>query len=55
MALHLENCITAFDFNPAGDSIATIDRYGVCLISDVNTNNYGLHLQVGSYKGNSEF
>ncbi len=49
----LENCISDFDFNPAGESMATIDEYGKCLISDVNTNNYGLHLQVGSDYGNS--
>ncbi len=47
--------MTSFDFNLAGDSIATIDRDGVCLISDVNTNNYGFHVQVGSKKGTSEF
>ncbi len=55
MGLHLGNCITGFDFNPAGDSIAIIDAYGMCLISDVNTNNYGFHLQLGSEFGNSEF
>ncbi len=48
MTLQLENYITSFDFNPAGESIATIDAYGDCLISDVNTNNYVFHLQVGS-------
>ncbi len=53
MALHLDNVVTGFDLNPAGDSIATIDKYGVCLISDLNTNNYVFHLQVGSERGNS--
>ncbi len=52
--MHLDNFVAGFDFNPAGESIATIDNYGVCLISDVNTNNYGFELQVGYY-GNSEF
>ncbi len=52
MALHLDNYMTGFDFNPAGESIATIDRYGVCLISDVNTNNYGFHIEFKE-QGNS--
>ncbi len=55
ITLHLENSVTGFDFNPAGGSIATIDKYGVCLISDVNTDNYSFHLEVGSQEGNSEF
>ncbi len=47
--IHLEHFVAGFDFNPAGDSIATIDASGVCLISDVNTNNYGFHLKVAGY------
>ncbi len=54
MALHLDNYITGFDFNPAGDSIATIDSYGVCLISDLNTNNYGFHIEFKK-RGDSYF
>ncbi len=53
--MHLDNYITSFDFNPTGDSIASIDKYGMCLLSDVNTNNYTFHLEVGSKAGNSEF
>ncbi len=53
--MSLDNFVAGFDFNPAGDSIATIDRYGMCLISDVNTNDYGFSLQVGSQGGNPEF
>ncbi len=56
--LHLDNFVVGFDFNTAGDSIATIDHFGVCFISDVNTNNYGFYLQVGNENsdgGNSEF
>lgn len=41
--LNLENCISGMDFNPAGELVATIDLYGVCLISDINTNKYGFH------------
>jgi hypothetical protein len=54
MALHPENDITGFDFNAAGESIATIDNYGVCLISDVNTNNYGFHIEL-ERRGDSHF
>ncbi len=53
--MHSENFTTGFDFNPAGDSIASIDSYGVCLISDVNTNNYVFHFEDGIKYGNSEF
>ncbi len=56
--MDLDNFITAFDFNPAGESIATINAYGVCLISDVNTNNYAFHLQfenTPSSRGKSEY
>lgn len=45
----LDNCISSFDFDPQGDSIATIDRYSICLISNVNTHNYGFHLKLGDY------
>ena len=31
--------ITGLDFNPTGEYVATIDEKGVCLISDVTTNN----------------
>lgn len=40
----LGNSITGLDFNPMGEHIATIDEYGVCLISDVNTAGYSFHL-----------
>ena len=29
--------MTRIDFNPDGEIVATIDRYGRCLISDRNT------------------
>ncbi len=51
--MHLGNFVTDLDFNPAGESIATINMFGMCLISDVDTNNYVFHLQVGSKFGNS--
>ena len=40
MCLLLEEDITSLDFNPNGETAAAIDKYGICLISDVNTNNY---------------
>ena len=36
----LENAITAFDFNPLGTLAAYIDELGVCIIADVDTNDY---------------
>lgn len=31
------------DFNPTGESVATLDRYGNCLISDMNTDSCICH------------
>jgi hypothetical protein len=53
ITIHSDNFITGFDFNPAGDSIGAIDRSGMCLISDVNTNNYVFHLLLGFPGGRS--
>ena len=44
--------ITGLDFHPVGEIVATIDRYGVCLISDINTDTYQFHLGMGSQEGN---
>ena len=41
----LESQIGGLDFNPSGEYMATIDPRGVCLISDVNKNDYSSHLQ----------
>ena len=38
--------ITGTDFNPNGDLVATIDRHGTCLISDLNTDGYRFHLNM---------
>lgn len=48
------NWVAGFDFNPAGETISTIDKYGVCLISDVNTDHYSFHLNLGNISGNLE-
>ena len=51
----LENFITGLSFDPFGENAATIDRYGVCLISNVDTSNHGFHLQIGDgMSGNFE-
>ena len=42
--LYLGNVITGLDFSPNGELAATIDYYGTCLISDVNTDSYRFHL-----------
>ena len=44
--LYLDNNIAGLDFNPNGVIAATIDIYGVCLISDVNTDSYRFHLNM---------
>ena len=45
--LYLDNAISGLDFNPVGTLIATIDHSGVCLISDVNTDDYSSHFEMG--------
>ena len=45
--MHIGNTISGLDFSPTGDLVATIDRYGTCLISDVGTASYQLHLDMG--------
>lgn len=51
MNLFIGNFIAGLDFDPTGESVATIDCYGMCLISDVNTDNYGFHCNVGTKEG----
>ena len=48
----LEDVISSLDFNPTGEYMATIDSNGVCLVSDVTTNNYKFHVNLGDF-GNS--
>ena len=49
--------MSGLDFNPTGEHVATIDKEGVCLISDVNKNDYSFHLRlpIGIIEGNFEF
>ena len=46
ISLYLENFIAGLDFNPTGEAVATIDMYGVCLMSDINTDSYRFHLNI---------
>ena len=41
----LGNVISGLDFSPLGTSMAAIDNSGVCLISDVVTNDYRYHIE----------
>jgi hypothetical protein len=43
--------ITDLDFDPNGQLAATIDYGGVCLISEINTNNYSFHLDIRGRQG----
>ena len=52
MISYLDNAISGLDFNSLGTLTASIDEYGVCLISDVNTNDYSFHLRMSSEFGN---
>ena len=51
----LELMVSGLDFNPTGEYVATIDWEDVCLISDVNTNNYRFHKELGGYSGKFDF
>ena len=51
ISLNLDNWIAGLDFNPNGELAATIDYYGTCLISDVNTDSYRFHLAMEMTKG----
>ena len=46
MELYVGNVLSGFDFNPHGETMATIDYYGLCLISDINTDSYRFHLNL---------
>ena len=46
--LIIDNFICGLDFSPLGTSMASIDRYGVCLISDIRTNGYSYHIETDS-------
>ena len=46
ISLYLGNYITSLDFSPNGETVATIDKDGVCLVSDMNTDSYRFHLNM---------
>ena len=43
----LESGMSGLDFNPTGEHLATIDKEGVCLISDVTTADCTFHEEIG--------
>lgn len=50
-----DNFVAGLDFDPTGEVTATIDKYGVCLISDVNTNKVSFHLKLKRYNEFGKF
>ena len=52
MILCLVNAICGLDFNPLGTLTASFDQYGVCLISDIDTNDSSFHFKVGTQPSN---
>ena len=44
--------ISGLDFNLSGTLIASIDHSDVCLISDINTDNYSSHFKMEGREGN---
>lgn len=44
---HQDNTISSLDFNSSGEIVATIDRNGACLVSDVNTDSCCFHMEMG--------
>lgn len=51
LRISLDNYISGLDFHPNGEIIATINRYSVCVISNVNTNEYCFHYSMGMDNG----
>ena len=45
------NFIASLDFNPNGETVATIDKDGACLISDMSTDNCSCYLKITSNAG----
>ena len=52
MISYIENAICGLDFNALGTLTASIDEYGVCLISDINTNNSIYYLKMDTCTSN---
>lgn len=49
----LENCLSDLDFTPDGVLAAAVDRLGILVVSDVNTNFCNLDLDITTKPGNS--
>mgnify|MGYP000914691206 FL=1 len=48
MIIIVSKIITSLEFSPTGEFAATTDSHGTCLISDVNTDIYNFHIQLGN-------
>ena len=48
----IDSYICGLDFDPLGILSVTLDVYGVCLISDLNTNEYSYHNEIKTESGN---
>lgn len=44
----LGNYIPGFDFDQNGEIMGSVDQYGICLLSDVNTNNSIIDVNLGT-------
>ena len=52
--IHLANCVTSLDFNPVGETAATIDTFGAVVISDLDTDSCKYRMKIGSNPGKEE-
>ena len=52
MILIIDNYITGLDFDPSGTLVACLAQNGVCLISDIDTNNSSYHTRNSTTFGN---
>ena len=50
--LYPDNALSGHDFNHLGILTASIDEYGACIISDINTNDPHFHLNMDTSKSN---
>ena len=48
----IDDRISGLDFDPLGASVASIDEGGVCLISDLDTDEYRYHIEFGGWGNN---
>lgn len=49
------NIITDLDFDQIGEKVATIDKNGVVLLSEIDTDNYCFHLRTEGIPSHKSF